>query len=66
MSETEEKPKWCWQEEYKQWADDCGARYCTLTENTWYTWNYEDDCQDCTFVIWNEDEWEFVHAEDRE
>lgn len=56
---------YCWQEEHKHTLDDCGSVGCKLTQATWNEWNHEDFCQDCPFVIWDEDEWKELFEEDR-
>ena len=40
----------CYDEEFKQWSDDCGGRYCTLIKQSWSERNYEDLCDSCPYV----------------
>ena len=45
--ETGKEYTCCLDEEYKQWADDCGGRYCTLLKLSWNEWAYQDYCDSC-------------------
>lgn len=66
MSEETQETKWCWQGEFAHCADDCGSMYCELTRARWNTWNGEDECQECPFGIWNEEDWrEAMEAESK-
>jgi len=40
----------CYQEQFKEWTDDMGGRYCTATKISWNS-NVTDVCDSCPFQL---------------
>ena len=40
----------CYNQEYKEYLDDCGSVGCRLTGAVWDEWNHEDNCQECMYA----------------
>ena len=54
--ETGKEYTCCHNQEYEQWTDDCGGRYCSLRKIKWCEWFNEDACADCELTC--EGDWD--------
>jgi len=57
------KEKVCYDREHERWLDDCGSRYCVLTQTSWNEWNNEDMCVECPYARDYGDEYEWEEEE---